>query len=150
MMTRSDWPPSDLPASVHGTALSIQGRGALLIGPSGSGKSSIAFQMAGLGARLISDDMVWLQDRDGAPWLDYPPQASIPPRIEARGLGLIRFTPGDAAPLRLVVDLGRIETARLPEAATLTVAGRPVRRIHKVDNPAFPAMVLQYLLQPNP
>lgn len=147
MAPQPAWSPSEIPGPVHGTALSVAGRGLLLIGPSGSGKSSIALQLICLGACPISDDIVWLDLREGAPWLFYPPQAPRPLRIEARGVGLIPFDPGDPAPLQLLVDLGRTETARLPEDATLDIAGRPVRRLHKVDNPAFPAMVLQYLLK---
>lgn len=147
MSTHRNWPPTDFPASVHGTAVSVEGRGALLIGPSGSGKSSIALQMICFGARLISDDIVWLNLRDGAPWLQYPPQAPQPPRIEARGVGLIPFDVVDPVPLRLLVDLGKSETARLPEHAMVDIAGHAIRSLHKVDNPAFPAMVLQYLLR---
>lgn len=144
------WLPATLPASVHGTALAVEGRGVLLIGPSGSGKSSIALMMMGMGARLISDDIVWLEARADGPWLRYPPQAPRPVRIEARGVGLIPVEAADPAPLHLLVDLGRVETARLPDPAMIEIAGRAVRRLHKVDNPAFPAMVLQYLLKGEP
>ena len=150
MTSRPAWPPSQLPASVRGTAVAADGRGLLLVGPSGRGKSSIALQMICLCARLVSDVIVWLERRDDVPWLAYPPQAPQPPRIEARGVGLIPFETGPSAPLHLLVDLGRIETARLPEDAMVEVAGMPVRRLHKVDNPAFPAMVLQYLLRVDP
>ncbi len=147
MDARPAWPPAELPAAVHGTAIAAACRGALLIGPSGSGKSSIALHMMSLGAELVSDDLVWVERRDGEPWLSYPPQARTPAQIEARGIGLIPFEPASPVQLQLVVDLGRFETTRLPECAMVTVAGRPIRYLHKVDNPAFPAMVLQYLLK---
>jgi HPr kinase/phosphorylase len=150
MTSRPGWPPTHLPVAVQGTAVSAEGRGALLIGPTGSGKSSIALQMIALGARLVSDDIVWLEQNGGVPWLSYPPQAPQPPRIEARGLGLIPFDPVPPAPLLLVVDLGRMETARLPRNEMVEIAGTRVRCCHKVDNPAFHAMVLQYLLRAVP
>ena len=46
---------------LHGTAVSIDGCGLLILGPSGAGKSSLAIDMLALGAQLISDDRVWLR-----------------------------------------------------------------------------------------
>jgi HPr kinase/phosphorylase len=46
---------------LHGTAVSVGGRGLLMLGPSGAGKSSLAIEMLALGAQLVSDDRVWLR-----------------------------------------------------------------------------------------
>lgn len=95
----------------HASAVALDGRGVLILGPSGSGKSSLALQMIGQGAVLIADDQVELTRRDDAVIAAAP--AAIAGLIEARGVGLIR-APWAAAPLALVVDLGRAEPDRLP------------------------------------
>lgn len=132
----------DLPASVHGTSLSVSGKGVLIIGPSGSGKSSLAFQLMAYGAKLISDDLTWI---DKTAQLSRPPGAEGPVQIEARNFGILSVKPTEPAPFQLLIDLSVVETARLPETVSIKLAGRSIRCIHKVDNPAFPAMVLQYL-----
>lgn len=43
---------------IHGTAVAIDSRGVLLIGPSGSGKSDLAWRLIDRGAVLIADDAV--------------------------------------------------------------------------------------------
>ena len=45
---------------MQGTAVTAHGFGLLLVGSSGSGKSTLALQMMSLGAGLISDDIVAL------------------------------------------------------------------------------------------
>ncbi|QEE45829.1 HPr kinase/phosphorylase [Rhizobium sp. WL3] len=58
------------PANIHGTAISVDGIGLLFLGPSGSGKSSLAFdclaegRLGHLSGALIADDRVFiLRDR---------------------------------------------------------------------------------------
>ncbi|OAN79069.1 hypothetical protein A8B78_00290 [Jannaschia sp. EhC01] len=81
----------------------------MILGPSGSGKSSLALALLAHGANLICDDGVWL---DG---LDLTRPDGAPDLIEARGVGLLHAGPiCPRAPLSLVVDLDRAETDRLP------------------------------------
>ncbi|ABD53455.1 HPr kinase/phosphorylase [Jannaschia sp. CCS1] len=95
----------------HASAIVVAGKGALILGPSGSGKSSLALSLIALGAELISDDGVWV-DPDRAQ-LQRP--ETPPPLIEARGVGLLRAGPiCKSAPLSLVIDLSREESQRLP------------------------------------
>ncbi|WBU55663.1 HPr kinase/phosphorylase [Paracoccus sediminicola] len=96
---------------LHASAVAYDGAGVLILGPSGSGKSALALQMIGLGAVLIADDRVELTAGEAGVIAAAP--AAIAGLIEARGVGLIR-APHAAARLRLVVDLGRTETERLP------------------------------------
>lgn len=108
----------------HGTAVAVDGQGALILGASGSGKSSLALALMGLGAELISDDGVWL---DGA-CLGRPENA--PPLIEARGVGLLNAGPiCETAPLSLVVDLSRIEPDRLPPRRMVSAGGEKAKLI---------------------
>jgi HPr kinase/phosphorylase len=145
MADASNWPPSKLPAVVHGTAVAISGRSVLLRGASGRGKSSTALQMMGMGARLISDDLVSLDASETGIRLSRPPQVRGPAMIEARGIGLLRVATASAGELVLVVDLDHDETERLPQPVHVSVAGHSVRQLRRVENPAFPSMLLQYL-----
>jgi HPr kinase/phosphorylase len=108
----------------HASAVAVEGRGALILGPSGSGKSSLALALMALGGRLIADDGVWVEDAR----LQRPEAA--PALIEARGIGLLHAGPiCQGAPLALVVDLSRAEPARLPEPKLSTIHGRKVALI---------------------
>ncbi|THH35036.1 serine kinase [Aliishimia ponticola] len=148
MTAHRNWPPQSLPVTIHASAVSVGGQGLLLHGPAGSGKSSFALQMMAFGAALISDDLVTLDAQGGGIMLKRPETAPDDCGIEARGLGILRADWTDAAPLSLIVDMGTGETARLPEPQYLQLASTRIRVLNKVDNPAFPAMVLQYFRQP--
>ncbi|MBA4490272.1 HPr kinase/phosphorylase [Paracoccus sp. S1E-3] len=104
--------------TIHASAVALDGRGVLILGPSGAGKSSLALQLIGQGAQLVGDDWIVL-DRVGGDVVASAP-AALDGLIEARGIGLLR-APARPAPLRLVVDLGRIEQARLPPIRHTTV-----------------------------
>lgn len=124
-MPRPDDPPPPEPIStwttargsaglwLHATGVAVDGRGIVILGASGSGKSSLALSLMALGAELIADDGLWLSDADDPPMLHRPAQS--PDLIEARGIGLIGPCPArSTAPLALIVDLDRSEPDRLP------------------------------------
>lgn len=104
-------------AVVHATAVAWHGRGILIRGPSGGGKSTLALGLIDRGALLVGDDQVVLQAVSGALVMAVPaPLAGV---LEVRGVGLIRFPYLLSARLALVVDLvppARIE--RLPDFAS--------------------------------
>lgn len=104
---------------IHGTAVAIGGRGVLLLGPSGSGKSDLALRLIDRGATLIADDQVELEARDGR--LLACALATIHGRIEVRGVGL-HDVATELAPIALVVDLSR-SPERLPEPETQVLEG---------------------------
>lgn len=141
-----DWPET-LPATLHGTSVALGSRGLLLVGPSGSGKSSIALQIMGYGASLVSDDLTELVAMpESVVGLQRPSGAAKQSGIEARGMGLLAATPAERpVRLTLVADLTRTEPARLPNPQIVHLGGAAIPCIHKVDNSAFPAMLLQYL-----
>lgn len=99
--------------TLHATAVALEGRALLILGPSGAGKSSLALEMIALGAGLIADDVVRVY-RKGEDLFAAPAHSGVD-LIEARGVGLLRAPTSDAAPVQLVVDLGRREKARLPD-----------------------------------
>ncbi|MBO6624410.1 MULTISPECIES: HPr kinase/phosphorylase [Rhodophyticola] len=128
----------------HGTAVSLQGQGVLLLGPSGSGKSALALMLVAHGADLIADDGAWVSVRDGTLMLSAPPEA--PAMIEARHVGLLAVDCARApVPLRLAVDLGRDDTRRLPPRRKVAWAGASAELIHGAGQPTLWAVLIQYL-----
>ncbi len=110
-----------LPQVIHASAVAVAGRGLLILGPSGSGKSALALQMIGQGAQLIADDRTRLERAGDTVMLSCPPE--LAGLIEARGIGILRAPPAPAAPLGLVVDLGTPESARFPEPGKVDLLG---------------------------
>jgi HPr kinase/phosphorylase len=93
--------------------VAVDGRGLLILGASGAGKSALALRMMALGARLVADDRV-LVKRRGAVLIAYAPPV-LRGVIEARGIGLLKAEALDEAPLALAVDLDRPAAARMPQ-----------------------------------
>jgi HPr kinase/phosphorylase len=108
---------------VHGTCVALGQRGALLRGPSGSGKSDLALRFLFLARRgpvareapaLVADDQVELVRHDCRILAAAP--ASIRGKLEVRGVGIVGVKALPQCELALVVDLVRPEEVeRLPE-----------------------------------
>jgi HPr kinase/phosphorylase len=131
---------------LHASAVAVDGRGVLITGPSGSGKSALALELMGMGAQLVADDGVLLSRApDGGVTARAP--ASIRGLIEARGVGLLRARAVDDVPLALVVDLSQVESDRLPPERTKTLLGTELPLLHKVESPHFSAAIRQYLAE---
>lgn len=128
---------------LHATCVALDGRGLLILGASGSGKSSLALQLMAFGCGLVADDGVLMSLRDGFPTADCPPP--IRGRIEARGLGLLAAVPAGPARVAAAVDLDRTETERLPPHRTLDLLGQPVPLILNAPGLSFAPALLQYL-----
>lgn len=73
------------------TGVAIEGRGILISGPSGSGKSSLALELIDRGARLIGDDGVVVSARAGR--LHASPPAETEGLIEIRNVGIVEIEP---------------------------------------------------------
>lgn len=136
--------PETTPDTVHATTVALGPRAIVIRGPSGSGKSSLALRMMALGAQLVADDRTCISRQP-----DGPPIASAAPTIrgmiEARGLGILAADPAPPTPVMAVVDLGVIETERLPEPRTTQLAGAELPLFHKVESDCFPAALMLYL-----
>lgn len=105
---------------LHASCVALGGRGVLLEGPSGSGKSDLALRLIDGGARLVADDQVEIAVRSGVLHARAPgPLAGL---IEARGQGLFRLDPEGEVPLALSVTLAR-PADRLPAPAVRTLLG---------------------------
>jgi len=115
--------------TIHATCVSIGGKGVLIAGKSGSGKSDLALRLIDAGAMLVSDDRTVLSLLDGALMASPPPQ--IAGMIEVRGLGILRV-PYDSSVnvtlhVRLVDETEKPE--RLPEEENIVLMGLAVRSI---------------------
>lgn len=108
---------------VHGGLIArrIAGRwrGALIRGPSGSGKSDLALRCLGEGFRLVADDRVLLWASAGRIFGRAPD--TLLGLIEARGLDVLAVEPLAFCEIALAVDLGTPD--RMPDPATLAVLG---------------------------
>jgi serine kinase of HPr protein (carbohydrate metabolism regulator) len=120
------------------SCVAIGGRGVLMEGAPGIGKTTLALQLIDRGAVLVGDDGVSLSLRGGQVWAAPPPRISG--LMEVRNVGLVPF-PTTEAPLalilRLVPDAPRYVEA--PDQAD--VLGMPIPRLW--FDPAIPAAVLR-------
>lgn len=128
---------------LHASCVAVWGRGALILGASGSGKSSLALTMMAVGATLIADDRVCLT-RQGPSIIASAP-APLAGLVEARGIGLLHANAGDPVPLACVIDLDRTETIRMPPLRHTRLLGQSVTLLFRADTPHFPAALVQYL-----
>lgn len=99
---------------IHGTCVAVEGRGALLRGPSGSGKSDLALRLIERGAQLIADDQVILEAHGASVRAGAEPR--LHGKLEVRGVGILDVPHVQGAPLLAVFDLCEPEDVpRLPE-----------------------------------
>lgn len=127
------------PVNLHASAVAFGPSGLLILGASGSGKSSLSLQLMSLGATLVADDRVLATpDVEGGLRLTAPPR--LEGLIEARSVGLIRVNHGPAI-ARWVVTLDEVENERLPERHETVIADVALPLLRKVESPAFPAML---------
>lgn len=111
--------------NVHASTVAIGGRGVMILGASGAGKSDLALRLIDRGAQLVADDRTILS-RDGDALLATCP-ATIAGRIEVRGLGILPVAHRGSARIALAVVLG--EEDRLPEPRARVVAGVTVPEV---------------------
>jgi serine kinase of HPr protein (carbohydrate metabolism regulator) len=107
-------------ANIHGTAIVVGKVGLLFLGPSGSGKSALAFaclasaKPLGLHATLIADDRVLLSRSESGILAKCPP--SIAGLMEIRGTGIVQMAHTSSTLIDYAVLPGNPANAvRLPD-----------------------------------
>ncbi|MGJ4939906.1 HPr kinase/phosphorylase [Bradyrhizobium sp. HKCCYLS1011] len=110
--------------SVHASAVKVGDQAVLIRGPSGSGKSRLAFDLILAGragqippATLVGDDRVHLATAGKEIWVS--PAPALAGLIEIRGLGIRKCDFVSEARVGLVVDLMADDAARLPAPESL-------------------------------
>src|SRR5690606_31382985 len=109
------------PAGIHAGAVSVEGRGVLVRGSSGSGKSALLLSLllSDIGnVRLVADDRVLLERRGDR--LIARPAEGLEGLIEVRGQGILAWPSDPEVSIALVVDLVPPgESPRHPEPSDL-------------------------------
>jgi HPr kinase/phosphorylase len=132
-------------ATVHASAVLVGARAVLIRGPSGVGKSRLAWQLMDAGrcdavrfAKLVGDDRVHLQAAGGR--LLVRPAEALAGLIELRGVGILRRDHESCAVVGLVVDLAAADAERLPERGESVIEGIALPRLAVA--PAVPPLPL--------
>ena len=73
---------------IHASSVDINGKGVVILGKSGAGKSNLAIKLISMGAKLISDDQTHFRLKENKIIISKP--ETTPNFIEARGIGLIK------------------------------------------------------------
>jgi serine kinase of HPr protein (carbohydrate metabolism regulator) len=147
---------------LHGTCLSVNDEGILLLGEPGAGKSDLALRLIdepGYGisgslvrSKLVADDQVIVTRQEDRLIASAPP--AIQGKLEIRGLDIVTLAAQPSVALSLVVKLqspSRIE--RLPDHATFDILGLALPLVEIDGNsasaPARLRAALHWLKPPN-
>jgi HPr kinase/phosphorylase len=118
---------------IHGTCVALAGRAAILLGPSGSGKSDLALRFIHatpehLAPALIADDQTRIHADHGRLMAEAP--ETIAGRIEVRGIGIVAVPHRSQSEVVLLVELAAgKDIPRMPPSPL------PTRRLCGIDVP---------------
>jgi HPr kinase/phosphorylase len=147
---------------LHGTCVSVNGEGVLILGAPGTGKSDLALRLIdepGFGVseslmrgKLISDDQVIVTRQKDKLIASAP--STIQGKLEIRGLGIVSLARRPSVHLLLVVRLqSHSAIERLPDHGTFDILGLALPLVEIDGNsPSAPARLraaLHWLKQPN-
>jgi serine kinase of HPr protein (carbohydrate metabolism regulator) len=138
-------------STIHASAVLAGPKAVLIRGPSGSGKSLLAWNLINAAShgltftRLVGDDRVQVTGQSDR--LLVRPAQALSGLIEIHGLGIRRLPFESVAVVGWVVDLAASDAARLPatEAATASIAEVKVTRLPVAAGMAPLPMVLAAL-----
>lgn len=115
---------------IHASAVKFEKRGVLLIGPSASGKSSLAAHLIDRhDGQLIADDRVVLTAENNQLIAGAP--ASLSGLLELRGFGVVEMPTAAPCIISLAVNLvARQAVPRIAEADYVTFEGLKIPQLH--------------------
>lgn len=103
------------------SCVAICGRGVLIEGAPGSGKSSLALALIDRGAVLVGDDGIMISNCDGR--LIAGPHPNIIGKLEVRNVGLVDMPVSPPVVAALVIHLDPDAPRFIDRAETVTIAG---------------------------
>lgn len=114
---------------LHASCVSLDGRGVLIRGHSGAGKSAFALSLINRGFKLVSDDQVQLIHQNGV--LYAKTFEALKGLIEVRGIGILTFDFVEECQIDYVFELipGYLSD-RFPKPDYTDILGCAVRRFH--------------------
>lgn len=106
---------------IHASCVAIGGKGILIRGASGSGKSSLALKLINSDSgELVGDDQLDIGRENGD--VIAKPVEALASLMEVRGVGVLPTTHLSQAPVKLVVDLVQPDDfERMPEPRNCSV-----------------------------
>lgn len=110
---------------IHASSVDINGKGVVILGKSGTGKSNLAIKLISMGAKLISDDQTHFRLKENKIIISKP--ETTPNFIEARGIGLIEVPFVVSAKLFCFVKITNLELKRLPNAKKKHCFGKKIK-----------------------
>ena len=137
-------------SNIHASCVDYDGKGILLLGASGSGKSGLCLELIlNYNAVLVADDRVELTAKAGGIYASAP--ENIKGLLEVRNVGILRLPVKEATRVR---PGGRLEpvtqtSERLPqpESCCLENTGLPLLRFYENDT-AVAAKIIAFLSFP--
>ncbi len=143
-------------STIHASAVLIGAKAALIRGPTGSGKSRLAWdfiiaaeQGALPFARLVADDRAYVENHSGR--LLVRPAPALAGMIEIYGLGIRRIKFELVAVVGLIVDMAASDAVRYPgaDAAKARIAGVVLPRLAVAAGAEALPLVLASLRTPS-
>ena len=116
---------------VHASCVDVNGSGVLIVGRSGSGKSSLAINLLALGSKLVADDQCKLVRKNNSFRISKPD--SLPKSIEIRGVGLVSVPMVNETSLDWVVNMDEVEKERMPTPQFTEIGGLRVPTVFGKD-----------------
>ena len=129
--------------TIHATTVAIDGRGVLIVGPSGSGKSDLALRLIDRGAVLVADDRTVLRVEGGTVLASAP--ATLVGSLEVRGLGIVALPHLAEVAVAMCVELAR-DVDRLPPLRTRSLLGIVVAEMVIDPRPASAPLLVELML----
>lgn len=141
-----------MPETIHATCVAILGKGVLLLGHSGCGKSDLALRLIDSGATLVGDDQIIVTEHSGM--LYASPAPNIHGMIEARSVGILHMPFVSNIPLALAVNLSpHNEPERLPHPSLWSCQGVQIPLLYlsafDASTPSKIRLYLQYAKEPS-
>jgi HPr kinase/phosphorylase len=140
------------PSTIHASAVLVGAKAVLIRGPSGSGKSWLAWDLVQAGdrgdlpfSRLVADDRAYVEAHSSRVLVRPAPQ--LAGMIEIHGLGIRRLANEPIATIGWVIDLASPDGARMPdkEAKETAVLGVALPRLSVAPGMAALPLVLAWL-----